>query len=374
VHLVFYCGKSLEPWSPASRERGVGGSQEALIEVAERLSGLGVQVTVYNHCAAEQGDWNGVRYVPYQQFPSSGTSDVLVLWRWPSLRKQLPASFRARRIWVWMQDYVNVEELRASLPQLDRCVFVSGFQREQYSFVEAPKALVLRNGIIGSQFQQDVARDPFKVVYGSDYHRGLLPVLKAWPRIRREQPKASLTVFYGWQNQLRQAFRPAFGFSQWKQNNPVTFLLFWLKITFWMWRVGTRHLGRISHAEVAREFLSAGVWAYPAEFAETSCITAMKAQAAGAWPVIIPTAALAETVVHGYSTRGTVYESSTVEEWEGLLADALKSPPGEQRETMRAWAQQYFDWQAVAGEWLSSLQEDLGENAVGIGTRPPVVG
>ena len=53
--------------------------------------------------------------------------------------------------------------------------------------------------------------------------------------------------------------------------------------------------GRVNQAELAEAMLSASVWFYPTWFSETSCITAMEAQAAGLICVCPPIAALAET-------------------------------------------------------------------------------
>ncbi len=66
---------------------------------------------------------------------------------------------------------------------------------------------------------------------------------------------------------------------------------------------GVTHLGRIGHARVAAEYRAAGIWAYPCSFPETSCISAMKAQAAGAIPVVIPSGALRETIHIGFATK-----------------------------------------------------------------------
>ena len=54
--------------------------------------------------------------------------------------------------------------------------------------------------------------------------------------------------------------------------------------------------GRVNQHELAEAMLGAGVWFYPTWFSETSCITAMEAQAAGLWCVCPPIAALEETV------------------------------------------------------------------------------
>src|SRR6185369_7057219 len=54
--------------------------------------------------------------------------------------------------------------------------------------------------------------------------------------------------------------------------------------------------GRVNQRELAEAMLGAGVWFYPTWFSETSCITAMEAQAAGLRCVCPRIAALAETV------------------------------------------------------------------------------
>ena len=59
---------------------------------------------------------------------------------------------------------------------------------------------------------------------------------------------------------------------------------------------GVHYHGRVSQERLTQEFLTAGLWAYPTWFTETSCITAMEAQAAGLRCVCPDIAALAETV------------------------------------------------------------------------------
>jgi hypothetical protein len=61
--------------------------------------------------------------------------------------------------------------------------------------------------------------------------------------------------------------------------------------------------GRVSHEELAKAMKEIQVWAYPTEFPEIHCITALKAQEARCYPVTTAVAALDETVQSGSKIR-----------------------------------------------------------------------
>ena len=135
-----------------------------------------------------------------------------------------------------------------------------------------------------------------------------------------------------------------------------------------MRRANALHLGRIGHLDVARQFLSAGIWAYPTAFPETSCITAMKAQAAGALPVVIPSGAVDETVEFGCKTSTSANDypgrqppPRVYEEWEDLLISNLRDPAKLEplRAQMAAAARQRFAWETVAREWTAEFTRTL---------------
>ena len=56
--VVIYCGETPHLWSPKSAETGIGGSEEAVINMGRELNKLGYKVTVYCSCS-EEGDYNG---------------------------------------------------------------------------------------------------------------------------------------------------------------------------------------------------------------------------------------------------------------------------------------------------------------------------
>lgn len=183
-------------------------------------------------------------------------------------------------------------------------------------------------------------RDPKTVVYASSYDRGLEHLLNMWPDIIKEVPDAKLRIFYGWDL-----------FDRGYANNPER--MAWKdKINKLMQQPGITHLGRISHGACAVEFENAGIWAYPTHFGEISCITAMRAQAYGAYPVVINYAALQETVQYGIKVDGDIYEPEVKEKFKKLLIGCLKTPPPDEvREDMVKTAREQFSWSKVAKQW-----------------------
>lgn len=183
-------------------------------------------------------------------------------------------------------------------------------------------------------------RDTKTIVYGSSYDRGLIHILEMWPDIIKEVPDAKLRIFYGWEM-----------FDKVTKGNPGS--LAWReKMDKLMTQPGITHLGRISHGACQVEFQNAGIWAYPTHFGEISCITAMRAQAYGAVPVVINYAALEETVMWGEKVDGDIYESEVKEEFKKRLIELLKNPWTDMDRTeMMIDAKFQFPWSNVAKQW-----------------------
>jgi len=75
----------------------------------------------------------------------------------------------------------------------------------------------------------------------------------------------------------------------------------------------------ISEEEMIKLYNESEFWLHPCQGVELFCISALKAQAAGCYPVVIPNMALAETVVFGTKT--------TLENYRDDLISAIKSHP-----------------------------------------------
>lgn len=209
-----------------------------------------------------------------------------------------------------------------------------------------------------------VTRDPHKCVFSSSPDRGLQPLLDMWPRIREQVPTATLHIFYSFGNWEKVA----------QINNDRAQLALIANLRHLASTLpGVTLRGRVSQEELASEFLSAGVWTYPTWFWETSCITAMEAQAAGLHIVTSHLAALVETV----GDRGILLRADNPDEVNSeryqkqfveQVVEFMLKPSEPMRSVNQRYAKEHFSLDTLAEDWSQMLTEmvtRLREDVIG---------
>jgi glycosyltransferase involved in cell wall biosynthesis len=179
------------------------------------------------------------------------------------------------------------------------------------------------------------------VGYFSAYYRGLECLLDMWPKIRAEVPDATLDVYYGWESWVGLE-----GEDEFYHKMEARFAE--------MRDHGVTVHGRVSHQDLAKAMKKTQVWAYPTQFHEIHCITALKAQEAGCYPVVTNVAALAETVQSGdkLNTQRIYLDEYQQEKFVKAVVSALKEEKvGEPVENC--------DWSDVATQWSDFIKEKL---------------
>jgi glycosyltransferase involved in cell wall biosynthesis len=344
--IAIYCGVTVEPWCPKSVKEGIGGSETAIIELAKRLQKLGWKVVVYNWCSTDRGIYDGVKYRNYWEFNIKDKFNVLVVWRKPEFF-DLP--IQAKMTILDMHDTMSIHDFtKERVDKIDRIFVKTKAHRRLYPEIPDEKFVIINNGIDLQNFKHKVKRDPHRLIYSSSPNRGLEIILNHWSRIRKEVPKANLHIFYGWKT-----------FYELEKHNPER--MAWMrKIREMMKQPGIKSHGRVGQRILAKEFMKSGIWSYPCIFYESSCISAMEAQAAGAIPVVINYAALQETVKGGVKIDGDGWDKETQERWLEALIDLLKHP--DKQEVMRKELQklaEQFSWDKVAEDWSGTIREFL---------------
>lgn len=380
LDIVFFVGHGLEPWNGDTIQKtGMGGSETMAWELARRLARMGHRVRLYGHCTPTmEGLFDGVEFYDQGRYRNL-ECDVLVASRRPDAVDDSYSVKATARI-LWIHDVHVGEGLNFTRAyRFDAILALSQWHKRTllnvYPSVPEAKIVVTRNGIDLGRFGvglvhsddcddcelcnvRDIDRDPHKCVFSSSPDRGLQPLLDMWPRIREQVPDATLHIFYGWENWEKVA----------RMNGDRAQLAAIANLKHLASTLpGVTLRGRVSQEELAREFLSAGVWTYPTWFWETSCITAMEAQAAGLHIVTSHLAALVETV----GDRGVLLRADNPDEVnsdryqdafvKSVVAMLLNSEQCVDDALIREAKQQYardrFSLDTLAEDWSQMLTE-----------------
>lgn len=355
--IVIVCGWGpLGNWGPKSLDKGLGGSEEAVIRITKELVTLGYDVTIFGTPGEEAGDIDGVHWRHYWEFNRADTFDVLINWRNPNFFDE---PVKARKSYLWLHDVIDKEEMTEErIANLDRVIFVSKYHRTLYPFIEEEKCFVSGNGISPEDFEKldgKIERDPHRCVYMSSHARGLELIYAVWPDVIKAVPDATLDVYYGWESYVS-VNRDNPERMKWKEK--MEGLAKSLK--------GVTDHGRIGHDQINEAIFGAGVWPYPCPFPEVYCISGVKAQAGGAVPVGSNFAALDETIQYGVKlpmkqrderTPLGTWEDTELLTFRDELIAMLKDTKRQDkiRKEMIPWART-LSWKNTAKQWTGDFE------------------
>lgn len=335
--LVIYTGfiEKWDPWDPDSIHKGISGSEEAVIYMSQQLAELGYQVLVLGN--PPLGSCHSLpqanpRYVHSSESQFSSMVDVAIAWRLPKMGKEIKKL--GRKAYLWPHDTLFVPVTDEEAVSFDDVLWLSEWQRQQYSFVQpafSKYTKIFGNGINPKHFRPLRERsNPYSCIYSSSYDRGLQILLDLWPSIIREQPLATLDLYYGWKN--------------WGVNKPEEGARIREQIAS---LPNICEHGMVGHQELTLAYESTSFWTYPCTAPETFCITALKAQLAGAIPVVIDGSALYETVKYGYKcAKPEEYFSTLMRAFQMVEKITIHD-----RRAMGDFILKDFTWKQVARKW-----------------------
>jgi glycosyltransferase involved in cell wall biosynthesis len=358
LDIVIWTGAAYENWCPRNLEAGIGGSETAAIHMAQHFTNLGHKVRVFGNCRGLEGNYDGVEYVNFQAAdmrPTVLNCDVFICSRQPFIFEK---NFSAKLRILWMHD-TDIGQTTPALQQqvykADKVFCLSEWHRDhfhtRYPWVHRDTIFVTRNGIDPSRFAKEPEKKGNRLVFSSSANRGLDLLLDLFPEVRAEVPDAELHLFYGFDTWEKMA-----QWNQWQgQKTAIDALKKRIETT-----PGVVNHGRRGQKELAEAFLAAKIWSYPTAFSETSCISAVEAQAAGCVPVTTKLAALAETVKHGVlvdpPNTSPTYTRTWVSETIRLLHDEkARSQIAEagRKEALK------LSWESLAKQWQDLFFELL---------------
>lgn len=341
--LVIVADGGWGPWTGRDLvEKGVGGSETWVIETARWIQREGTyRVVVFCRCATMESVFEGVeyrdiggfgpfvakvavqtcivsRYSEYVPVAIAGHVEnvYFILHDIGPTGNILPLNQKLKKIFClteWHKQF-----FLGNFPQCADRTDVQGYgvDLEKFGGGQNPGGWgrELREACPGLWPGHEVPppKQPYSFIYSSFPNRGLLPLLQMWPRIRSIWPEAVLDVYSNiegeWVNRVAGEEMAA------------------IRQLLVGGMEGVQMHGWVSKAELAAAWRRAEVWLYPCTFAETFCLTALEAQAAGVFVVCPPLAALRDTAGDRGLLVGTgmdVAEART-EAWQTAALEALK--------------------------------------------------
>lgn len=351
--ITYYCGLTAHTWNPElAKTEGIGGSEEAVINLSKEWAKQGYNVTVYNNCGTRQIVCDGVTYKPFWEFNHRDKTDILVIWRHPKL---LDFDVNATKIYVDMHDVISPGEFNtARIAKLDKVFLKTHFHRSLFPNIPDNKVEIVPNGMDFELFKQKVKKDQYMLVNTSSPDRSMDVLPKLFKKIKERVPQARLKWAYGWDV-----------FDASHSTNKQ--LMDWrYKIAADMEESGIEIMGRLSQKDCAKLYLEGNILAYPTEFAEIDCITVKKAQACGAMPittdfgampesvrtgVLIPSPKNKDTWTRDFKFSYGIEDESVQNKWVDAVVKQLEMPLDDRKEMKEKMNR--FKWDTVSKEWTA---------------------
>lgn len=348
--IRIFCGEAVETFTPLNLMLGgIGGSETAVIHMADSWNRLGARVGVYRGDEPNSvGIFDGVYYRLAEEWNPELTSDVFISWRLPqAFSKGRP---KADRTILWCHDiHFPIEVKPEWVEHIDTIAVLSEWHKQHimqmHSFPEE-KMWVTRNGIDPARYRQDVKKVKHSYFFSSSHERGLTEILALWPKIKTAIPDATLHVGYGTHTAsvMLKLRRDQAGLDDLRATEQKMYET-----------EGIVYHGRLNQWDLAGVQMECEAWLYPWQpgpewggmggFPETYCITALEAMAAKAVPVSRSNAGLAETLKY--------HVEWTKEDTAKTIISKLKklTVTPEEIEKNYKWAMSQT-WQSLAREWL----------------------
>lgn len=357
IAILGYKSNLVNPWDPFDTSIGLPGSEEAVVYASQSLVEAGHSVTIYMNPPVNS-IWSSVfsnpQWLSVDDWSNINDSeyDFIIMWRRFDVDT---ARKRGKIVFCWIHD--SPQQLPPNFqfppfPNFNGIYILSNHHRSQYNiwpgFNEKPYT-ICGNGLNTDQFTNPCNFDnPYSIGYFSNYARGLIVLMVIWLDIRREFPKATLSICYGRET--------------WNTMPPLLLQYVINKIEEYK-DMGITEYGKVGHDELATIMQKTSIWAYPCNYmglTETFCITAIKCQAAGCVPVTTRIGALNETVhIDAPSSRNIVSEEDAYVYRDKLL-ETLRRVSNTDTKAERLKYIEYgkrYTWTACTDKWLELYEK-----------------
>ena len=214
--IVYFAGGFSIKWKPD--DMSLGGSEQAIVNLASTWASLGKKVAVYGEVPEMQ--FNSVDYFDWKKFPFDHKYKIVILWRMFGLWCGGPFPLKSKNIWLDLHEGVMskpfVESWFRYGSVITKVFFKSEchrtyFEKATHAKLESTRYAIIPNGVRVDDFKinkDNLQKNPYRFCYCSCYTRGLQEILRyMWPIIYKLEPRAELHVYYGMNHVQHQEFK-----------------------------------------------------------------------------------------------------------------------------------------------------------------------
>lgn len=323
----FVADGGFHPWSGSNiNSTGVGGSETYIIEMARYIKQTNYFKTIIVFCNTPEEkseEFEDIIYChlnQYFEFINTNYIHTCIISRFS---EYLPVTYNGfvENVYFVVHDLTPSGNVVIKNNKLKKIFCLTEWHVSYFtqvftilSDITVPFYYGIDEKLFVSYETSKLTKIQHKFIYSSFPNRGLLELLKMWPKIYNKFPDATLFIYSDVDNEWSNKVEPD------KMACIKQLLKDYTRTDTNKNNMGIFYKGWVSKKELAESWKTADIWFYPCTFCETFCLTALEAAASKTFAVTNGLAALQNSV----SDRGlTIEGDATTEEWQNKALDLL---------------------------------------------------
>jgi len=315
-NIIFVADGGFTSWTGADIiNKGVGGSETFIIEIAQNLKLINPKLNIYVFCqCSKQESFNNVEYIDISnihKFLQNNSVSHVVVSRYPEYLTFLFEHQNVENVHLILHDLIPDGEIIINSYKLKNIICLSKFHKQFFdnmfqslSHLTTTFAYGIDTLFLCETRQQKI---PLRFIYSSFPNRGLLQLLQMWKNILNKYPSASLVIHCDLENYWVNTYHSGI-------IKQIKILLKDMEFNH-----GIQFLGWVNKADLAKSWLQADIWFYPCVFLETFCLTALEAALSKTLVITSNIGSLVDVVKSGIVIEG---DASTIT-WQNKALENL---------------------------------------------------
>lgn len=354
-NIIFLADGGFTPWTGADiMNKGVGGSETFIIEIAQNLKIIDPSFNIFVFCrCSKQEIFNNVQYLDIScihNFIQNNFISNIIVSRYPEYLLFLYEHKNVKDVHLIFHDIIPEGEIIINNPKLKNIISLTKFHKLVFDnmFPTLNHLTTIFSYGINTLFlckNRKEQKIPLRFIYSSFPDRGLLQLLKMWKNILNKYPSASLVIHCDLENEWVNTHH----------SNIIEQIKILLKEM--EFNYGIQFLGWVNKALLAESWLQADIWFYPCVFIETFCLTALEAALSKTLIVTSNLGSLVDVVKSGIIIEG---DASTINWQNKALQNLFQIIEDEKRKKLIVdenfmWCYNLL-WENRALEFIQYLQ------------------